>query len=103
MHIIRTMKHQIASISLLAAMLSGQASIDAPTDANKYAGTITVNGIIPYTGSNICVQPNVHLIASILKIPATNRFGIGDNDSNDGTNTGSTSNYAGYGFTGYMK
>ena len=103
MHIIRTMKHQIASISLLAAILSGQASIEAPTDTCKCGSAITVNGIIPYTDSSICVEPNVHLIASISTIPATNRFGIGDNDSSDGTNTGSTSNYAGYDFTGYMK
>ena len=103
MHIIRIMKHQIASISLLAAMLSGQASVNAPTDAYKCAGTITVNGIVAYTGSIPCVEPNAHLIASISTIPATNRFGIGDNDSSDGTNTGSTSNYAGYDFTGDMK
>ena len=95
----------------MAAIVSGQLSIEVPIDtsitvstvAYKYAGKITVNGIIPYIGSSICVQPNAHLVASISKIPATNRFGIGDNDSNDGTNTGNTSNYAGYGFTGYMK
>lgn len=103
MHIIRTMKHQIASISLLAAMLSGQASIDAPTDAYQCESTLTVNGIVAYTCSIPCVETNIHLIASILKIPATNCFGVGDNDSNDGTNTGSTSNYAGYDFTGDMQ
>ena len=97
--------------SLLAAIVSGQLSIEVPIDtsitvstvAYKYAGKITVNSIIPYIGSSICVQPNAHLVASISKIPATNCFGIGDNDYNDGTNTGSTSNYAGYDFTGDMK
>jgi hypothetical protein len=97
------MKHQIASISLLAGILSGQASIDAPTEAYKCESTLTVNGIIAYTGSSLYVEPNAHLIASISIIPATNRFGIGDNDSSDGTNTGSTYNYAGYDFTGDMQ
>jgi hypothetical protein len=103
MHIIRTMKHQIASISLLATILMSQSSIEAPTDTCKCGSAITVNGIVAYTGSIPCVEPNAHLIASISIIPATNRFGIGDNDSSDGTNTGSTYNYAGYDFTGDMQ
>ena len=103
MHIIRIMKHQIASISLLAAMLSGQASIDAPTDAYQCESTLTVNGIIAYTGSSLGIEPNAHLISSILEASVTNGFGVGNHDSSDGTNAGSTSNYAGYGFTGVMK
>jgi hypothetical protein len=103
MQLKRMMKSQIVSITLLAAILTGQSSIEVPTGTYKFGNAITVNGIIAYTGSSICVQPNAHLIASISKIPATNRFGFGGNDSNDGTNTGNTSNYAGYGFTGDMK
>ena len=105
------MKHQIASISFLAGILSGQALIEVPnggpitvpTDPYLYAGTITVNGILAYTGSSLYVEPNDHLIASILKASVTNGFGIGDYDSSDGTNTGSTFSYAGYGFTGDMQ
>jgi len=97
------MKYQIASISLLAGVLSGQVSIDAPTDAYKCESTVTVNGILAYSGSSLYVEPNDHLIASILKASVTNGFGIGDYDSSDGTNTGSTFSYAGYGFTGDMQ
>ena len=96
---------------MLAAIVSGQLSIEVPIDtsitvstvAYKYAGKITVNSIIPYIGSSICVQPNAHLIASIVKIPATIGFGVDNYDNSDGKNTGSTSNYAGFGFTGDMK
>jgi hypothetical protein len=105
------MKHQIASISLLAGILSGQESIEAPnggpitfpTDPYLYEGTITVNGIVAYTGSSICVEPNDHLIASILKASVTNGFGVDNYDNSDGKNTGSTFSYAGYGFTGDMQ
>ena len=97
--------------SLLAAIVSGQLSIEVPIDtsitvstvAYKYAGKITVNSIIPYIGSSICVQPNAHLIASIVKIPATIGFGVDNYDNSDGKNTGSTFSYAGYGFTGDMQ
>ena len=97
------MKHQIASISLLAGILSGQASIDAPTEAYKCESTLTVNGIIAYTGSSLYVEPNAHLIASIVKIPATISFGVDNYDNSDGKNTGSTFSYAGFYFTGDMK
>ena len=97
------MKSQIASISLLAGILSGRASIDAPTEAYKCESTVTVNGIVAYTGSSLYVEPNAHLIASIVKIPATIGFGVDNYDNSDGKNTGSTSNYAGFGFTGDMK
>ena len=97
------MKHQIASISLLAGILSGQASIDAPTDAYKCESTVTVNGIVAYSGFSLYVEPNAHLIASIVKIPATIGFGVDNYDNSDGKNTGSTFSYAGYGFTGDMQ
>ena len=82
------MKHQIASISLLAGILSGQASIDAPTEAYKCESTLTVHGIVAYTDSSLCIEPTVHLISSILEASVTNGFGVGNYDSGDGTNTG---------------
>ena len=82
------MKHQIASISLLAGILSGQVSIDVPTEAYKCESTVTVNGIVAYTGSSLYVEPNAHLISSILEDSVTNGFGVGNYDSGDGTNTG---------------
>jgi len=83
------MKRQIVTISLLAAILSGQSSIEVPvgasiivpTDAYICAGTITVNGTLTYTGASLCVVPNAHLIASIVKASALNEDGyykIGD-------------------------
>ena len=83
------MKRQVVSISLLAAILTGQssievpsgASISVPTDAYICAGTITVNGTVTYTGSSLCVVPNAHLIASIVESSALNEDGyykIGD-------------------------
>jgi len=85
----RKMKRQIITISLLAAILSGQSSIEVPvgasiivpTDAYICAGTITVNGTLTYTGASLCVVPNAHLIASIVKTSALNEDGyykIGD-------------------------
>ena len=76
----RKMKRQIVTISLLAAILSGQSSIEVPvgasiivpTDAYICAGTITVNGTLTYTGASLCVVPNAHLIASIVKALTTN-------------------------------
>ena len=89
MQLKRMMKRQIVSISLLAAILTGQSSIEVPvgasitipTDAYICAGTITVNGAITYTGSSLCVVPNGGAIASIVKASATNDDGfykIGD-------------------------
>ena len=89
MQLKRMMKRQIVSISLLAAILSGQSSIEVPvgasiivpTDAYICAGTITVNGTLTYTGASLCVVPNAHLIASIVKASALNEDGyykIGD-------------------------
>ena len=83
------MKRQIVSISLLAAILTGQSSIEVPvgasitipTDAYICAGTITVNGTVTYTGSSLCVVPNGGAIASIVKASAANDDGfykIGD-------------------------
>ena len=88
MQLKRMMKRQIV-ISLLAAILTGQSSIEVPvgasitvpTDAYICSGTITVNGTVTYTGSSLCVVPNAHLIASILEASATNDNGfykIGD-------------------------
>ena len=57
------------------------ASITVPTDAYICSGTITVNGTVTYTGSSLCVVPNAHLIASIVKTSALNEDGyykIGD-------------------------
>ena len=75
MQTVRNIKKLIVSISLLAAILTGQSSIEVPvgayitipTDAYICAGTITVNGTITYTGSSLCVVPNAHLIASIVE------------------------------------
>ncbi len=83
MQLKRMMKRQIV-ISLLAAILTGQSSIEVPngasitvpTDAYICAGTITVNGTVTY-----CVEPGVGAIASIVKASATNENGfykIGD-------------------------
>ncbi|MFP6706543.1 MAG: hypothetical protein VCE75_11025, partial [Alphaproteobacteria bacterium] len=74
MQLKRMMKRQIASISLLAAILTGQSSIEVPngasitipTDAYVCAGTITVNGTVTYTGNSLCVVPNEGAIASIV-------------------------------------
>ena len=89
MQLKRMMKRQIASISLLAAILTGQSSIEVPvgasitipTDAYVCAGTIMVNGTVTYTGNSLCVAPGVGAIASIVKASATNENGfykIGD-------------------------
>ena len=89
MRTVRISKNLIVSISLLAAILTGQSSIEVPigasitipTDAYVCAGTITVNGTITYTGNSLCVEPGVGAIASIVKASATNENGfykIGD-------------------------
>ena len=83
MQTVRNIKNLIVSISLLAAILTGQSSIEVPvgasitipTDAYICAGTITVNGTVTYTGSSLCVVPNAHLIASILETSALNEAG----------------------------
>ena len=75
MQLKRMMKRQIVTISHLAAILTGQSSIEVPigasitipTDAYVCSGTITVNGTVTYTGSSLCVVPNAHLIASIVE------------------------------------
>ena len=88
MQLKRMMKRQIV-ISFLAAILTGQSSIEVPvgasitvpTDAYICSGTITVNGTVTYTGSSLCVVPNAHLIASIVETSALNEDGyykIGD-------------------------
>ncbi len=97
------MKYQIASISLLAGILSVQVSIDAPTDAYKCESTVTMNGILAYTGSSLYVEPNAHLIASIVIIPATIGFGVDNYDNSNRKHTGSTFSYAGYSLTGDMQ
>ena len=83
------MKNYLISFSLTIAVMMAQSSIEVPvgasitvpTDAYVCAGTITVNGTITYTGSSLCVVPNAHLIASIVKTSALNEDGyykIGD-------------------------
>ena len=83
------LKRQIISISFLTSILLGQSSIEIPAgasltipkDAYICVGTLTVNGTINYDASSLCVQPNAHLIASIIKSSALNENGyykVGD-------------------------
>jgi len=88
MQTVRIIKNLIVSISLLAAILTGQSSIVIPTGASitvpdeAYicAGTITVNGELIYSGTNVC-NYEAGGIASIVEASSLNEDGfykIGD-------------------------
>ena len=88
MRTVRISKNLIVSISLLAAILTGQSSIVIPTgasitvpdDAYICAGTITVNGELIYSGTNVC-NYEAGGIASIVEASSLNEDGfykIGD-------------------------
>ena len=88
MQTVRISKNLIVSISLLAAILTGQSSIMIPTgasitvpdDAYICAGTITVNGELIYSGTNVC-NYEAGGIASIVEASSLNEDGfykIGD-------------------------